>query len=63
MARKRKFDLWFWIYNDGSLIKEDGMAIVEGTVIYNAMLLHKHNKQLTDIILAFKDLNEKAGNK
>ena len=63
LARKRKFDLWFWTYNDGSIIKEDGMAIVEGVEIYNALLLHKHNKQLTDIILAFKELNERAGEK
>lgn len=63
LARKRKFDLWFWTYNNGSLIKEDGMAIVEGTVIYNALLLHKHNPQLPDIIFAFKDLNAKAGEK
>jgi hypothetical protein len=62
-ARKRKFDLWFYAYNDGSLIKEDGLALVEGTEIYNAMILHKHNKQLTDIILAFKELNERAGDK
>jgi hypothetical protein len=62
-ARKRKFDLWFYSYNDGSLIKEDGLAIVEGTEIYNAMLLHKQNKQLIDIILAFKELNERAGEK
>jgi hypothetical protein len=62
-ARKRKFDRWFYAYNDGSLIKEDGLAIIEGTEIYNALLLHKHNKQLIDIILAFKDLNERAGDK
>jgi hypothetical protein len=63
LARKRKFDLWFWVYSNGALIKEDGMAIVEGIVIYNAILLHKQNKQLTDIILAFKELNERAGEK
>jgi hypothetical protein len=62
-ARKRKFDHWFFMYNDGSLLKEDGLAIIEGMEVYNAMLLHKKNKQLTDIILAFKDLNEKAGEK
>jgi hypothetical protein len=39
------------------------MAIVEGIVIYNAILLHKQNKQLTDIILAFKELNKRAGEK
>lgn len=62
-ARKRKFDLWFYSYNDGSLIKEDGLAMIEGIEIYNAMILHKQNKQLTEIILAFKELNERAGEK
>lgn len=63
LARKRKFDFWFWTYNDGSLIKEDGLAIIEGAEIYNAILLHKQNKQLTDIILAFNELNEKVSDK
>ena len=46
-ARKRKFDLWFYFYNDGSLIKEDGLAIVEGTEIYNALLcINKMNRLL-----------------
>ena len=62
-ARKRKFDIWFYLYNDGSLIKEDGLAVIEGTEIYNAMILHKQNRQLTEIILAFKELNERAGEK
>lgn len=62
-ARKRKFDIWFYLYNDGPLIKEDGLAVIEGTEIYNAMILHKQNRQLTEIILAFKELNERAGEK
>lgn len=62
-ARKRKFDRWFYAFNDGSLIKEDGLAIVEGTEIYNALLLHKNNSQLAEIILAYKELNERAGEK
>jgi hypothetical protein len=33
LARKRKFDLWFWKFNDGSLLKEDGIAVIEGTPI------------------------------
>lgn len=47
-ARKRKFDLWFYSYNDGTLIKEDGLAMIEGTELYNAMILHKKNNQLTE---------------
>lgn len=62
-ARKRKFDLWFYLYNDGSLIKEDGLAVIDGVEIYNSMLLHKQNSQLTQIILAFKELNERASEK
>ncbi|MFP5042363.1 DUF6169 family protein [Parasediminibacterium sp. JCM 36343] len=62
-ARKRKFDLWFFVYNDGSLFKEDGLAIVEGEEIYNSLLLHKENFQFKDIILAFKELNEKTSEK
>jgi hypothetical protein len=62
-ARKKKFDYWFWKYNDGSIIKEDGMAIIEGQPIINSMLLHKKNAHLTEIILAFKELNERAGTK
>ena len=33
LARKRKFDLWFWKYNDWSLLKEDGIALIEGVEI------------------------------
>ena len=62
-ARKRKFDLWFYMYNNGSLIKEDGLALVEGSEIYNTLLIHKSNQQLTEIILAFKELNERTGEK
>ena len=63
IARKRKFDLWFWKYNDGTLIKEDGIAIIEDLVIYNFLLIHKSNTHLMEIILAYKELNEKAGEK
>lgn len=63
LSRKRKFDIWFWKYNDGSLIKEDDIAIIEGTEIYNSMILHKKNDHLREIILAYKELNEKAGEK
>ena len=63
LARKRKFDLWFWKYNDGSLLKEDGIALIDGVEIYNSLLLHKTNKKLVEIILAYKELNERAGDK
>lgn len=57
LARKRKFDLWFWKYNDGSVIKEDELALVEGVKIYNTLLLHKDNKYFDNILQAFKELN------
>ena len=63
LARKREFDLWFWKYNDRSLLKEDGIALIDGVEIYNSLLLHKANKKLVEIILAYKELNERAGDK
>jgi hypothetical protein len=63
LARKRKFDSWFWRYNNGSLIKEDDTAIVEGVEIYSALIIHKSNQHLKEIILAYKELNEKAEGK
>lgn len=63
LSRKRKFDSWFWRYNDGSLIKEDDIALIEGIEIYNSMILHKQNEYLMEIILAYKELNEKASEK
>jgi hypothetical protein len=62
-ARKRKFDLWFWKYSDGTILKEDGIAIVEEVEILNALLVHKQNPNLLPIILAFKEINERAGDK
>jgi hypothetical protein len=61
--RKRKFDSWFWKFNDGSIIKEDGIAVIEGAEILNSILIHKNNPNLTNIILAFNDLNNRAPEK
>lgn len=63
MARKRKFDWWFWKYSDGSIIKEDGVAVIEDVQILNSLLVHKDNPHLTAIILAYKDLNDGADEK
>ena len=63
LARKRKFDLWFWKYSDGSILKEDGIAIVEDVEILNSLLIHKHNPHLMEIILAYKTINERANDK
>ena len=63
MARKRKFDFWFWKYNDGSIIKEDGVAMAGNMEILNSLLAHNNNPHLAELIFAFKDLNSKAGDK
>ena len=63
IARKRKFDWWFWKYNDGTIIKEDGVAVVEDMEILNSLLVHRNNPRCAEIIFAFKDLNARAGDK
>lgn len=63
LSRKRKFDFWFWKYNDGSIIKEDGVAVVEDMEILNSLLVHRNNPHCAEIIFAFKDLNARAGDK
>jgi Family of unknown function (DUF6169) len=63
IARKRKFDFWFWKYNDGSIIKEDGIAMVENMEILNSLLVHRNNPHCTEILFAFKDLNARVGDK
>lgn len=62
-ARKRKFDIWFYLYSNGTIVKEDGLTIIEGVEIYNSILIHKNNQHLTDLIFAFKELNERTGSK
>lgn len=57
LARKRKFDLWFWRYSDGSIIKEDQLAIIESVGIYNTLLVHKHNPNAHELVEAFRELN------
>ncbi len=57
-ARHRKFSLWFWRYNDGSILKEDAKAIAGDLVMYNSILVHRKNPRFPEIINAFKDLNE-----
>lgn len=63
LARKRKFDWWFWKYSDGAILKEDGIAVIEDVEILNSLLIHKSNPNLTAIILAYKTLNERANDK
>jgi len=63
LARKRKFDFWFWRFNDGTILKEDGIAVIEGVEIYNSLLLHKTNPHLPIILEAFRQLNSRAGEK
>ena len=63
LARKRKFDMWFWKFNDGTLLKGDGVAVIEGMPIYNSLLIHKSNKLWPLIVLAYNELNERVGSK
>ena len=63
LARKRKFDLWFWKYSDGTIIKEDGIAVIEDVEILSSLLINKNNPHIKEVILAFKELNEKANEK
>ena len=63
LARKRKFDLWFWKYNDGSIFKEDGIAVIADMEIYNSLLIHKQNKLADKIVNAFRTINERADDK
>ncbi len=63
LARKRKFDLWFSSYNDGSLIKKDGFVNIDNIEIFNSLILHIRNPQLVEIVLAFNELNNTAADK
>lgn len=56
-ARKRKFDIWFNTSDSDLIIKEDGIAKIEGVEILNSILIHKHNIQLNSLIKAFRELN------
>ena len=62
-ARKRKFDYWFWKYNDGTILKEDGVAIIEDVEILNSLLILKSNPHCAEVVFAFKELNERANEK
>ena len=44
-------------------MKEDGVALVDGVEILNAILLHKQHQQLQAILDAFRVLNQQADNK
>ncbi len=62
-VRKRKFDTWFWKYNDGSFVKEDGLAVISDIAIYNSLLVHKQHAFLDKVIAAFRSLNERTNDK
>lgn len=60
LARKRKFDSWFSFFADDTILKVNGEANMEGTKIYNAILVHRKNPKLEDFVEAFIDLNKIA---
>lgn len=60
LARKRKFDDWFARYNDGSYIKYNGIAAIDGSKIYNSLILHNRNCQRHLVANAFDEINRWA---
>jgi Family of unknown function (DUF6169) len=62
-TRKRKFDFWFNKYNSGSILKEDGIAIIEEIEILNSLLVSENHPKVDEIINAFKAINKTAGQK
>lgn len=60
LARKRKFDDWFARYNDGSYIKHNGVAVIDGNKIYNSLILHNRNEQRHLVANAFDEVNRWA---
>ena len=59
-ARSRKFLSWFDYYEHPStkIIQVSNNFIAGGLFIYTTLLVHKKNKRIKDIILAFLDLTE-----
>ncbi len=60
IARKRLFDVWYWKFNDGAIIKEDCFTIIEETEIYTSILISKNNATNAEIIKAFKEIHERG---
>jgi|GEM_PF-925174 len=60
VARKRKFDDWFSRYNDGSYTKYNNVAIIDGSKIYNSLILHNKNEQRHLVANAFDEVNRWA---
>jgi hypothetical protein len=57
LARRRKFEGWFSRHNDGTLMKVDNVAVIDGTEIHNSIILHRRNESREHILLAYEDLN------
>jgi Family of unknown function (DUF6169) len=63
LLRKRKFDIWFRKYDDGTIIKVDGHIYVPNFDIYNAILIHKDNPKKNLFIEVFNELNKTDADK
>ena len=63
LARKRKFDYWFWKYSKDTIVKEDGYAIVEGVEILSSVIMRSDNPYFNDILFAFAEINRNAEEK
>lgn len=55
-ARKRLFDTWFNVYNDGRLEKLDGMFYLEDSPVYVSLLYSTGNFNHRNIVNAFQTL-------
>jgi hypothetical protein len=55
-ARFHKFNNWFKVYNDGTIIQLRGVIRAGDTNILNALLIHKDNRLKNDFIEAYEIL-------
>lgn len=59
-ARKRKFDNWFNLYNDGAYSKYNNISLIDGMKIYNSLIVHNQNEQHHLVLRAFEEVNRWA---
>ena len=57
-ARFRKFKSWFDYFQGKDVQQINASTEIEGIILYNAMLIHRKNKQRLRFIQAFLDLND-----
>lgn len=45
---------------DGTLIKVDNVAVIDGTQIYNSIIVHTLNESRAEIVRAYEDLTRRV---